>query len=1161
MDLRLALGFRSDSSATAIARDRERMLSYVNLKLAAHGLPTAPAAGGTELVELAAGLLANFREKTRLLERHQRCPVDARIEDFLNSHFADLNPSEPLRLPGKSVILDRHGVARELSLPADADEWESEYGKSYRVRNGVLHNPRSDKRTTKGTFHVVEGGLPIAGDKRACPRETFVRLFQHAVNPPDDLLTLPFTSSLENPGRSWVSLLLRPLVCPAVQGFTEELTMEVRFFAPGNFVSNLDFVESIFGNGGDPFIPENDAALDVHHWTGHTGCVILAPHLPLLTKKELGLPHISEATPRQIRDRMCWEDPSERYNDGDAFKVTCRTEEGVIVTIIADNYFGYCKKEVKTQISYATNLLGNAEEEHSGGALVFPSWSLGDDFQINSRRYNNRTFADVVRDYGKWMDVQPEGYGIDVNFPDLYYIPEDARADMRQQHLAWERDGQQHTIPLLPGKVYMAPSGYRLRMEKHPSAPSWRLIGTGGEGIFCHKPCTVSGGGKSEISKSLVDYMQYGSIFVSDFDEDMQQVREICNRDYSDRWKPELAKKQNYGEFPSRSVLSPLRSLGSVIKLLTPSSEFTEKYNAWLKKIPNHIYALVFAIKRFYRPEWGDDWERHFSVDLVNGQSGHELKLDNRSLVGTYLRVGYTGWHTWRLFKVRQDFIAAFKVQTEDDITASTVVPTRCVEGIPEYFSEFAHKFAENCEYRLFQRPDDAIHRGFDKQAEADLARRDVNFISNYEPLGREQVEEMRAKVVDFDAFTEPMKRLLRSVEKGESGYIVCSDNPRRVGGVPTKNPRYLQDRPDMANPMDRYVAQMGVRLFRAIPAGAAVPMPVSAVLSGRRNNPPEPEKGIRSLAVYNPIHYQELPELFMDYICSLTGKSPSTTGAGSEGALTKGPFNALRTTADLNTALVSMILTGLHGFSTAAGHVGPNVQFDHDISLLVPEVWCRLSINERDPQRLISEGLLEPVTDIDQPDGSVVPARRLGYRITSQFITRYFGRVFDNPGSVFNEAILRPETQDPESFADGVQYIMEAYERVALQYFEDGSIEEACPPLKVLLSIMAYGEHEGRDERHPEVRRMFTREALLTSEWYRARLRTKQLRDMDRWSQHLQSVENYLQSNVSIDPGFRTTLEHRRGFAQQQLAHVSHPSYLEELVGTLGADPLGKTN
>ena len=36
--------------------------------------------------------------------------------------------------------------------------------------------------------------------------------------------------------------------------------MEIRFFAPGNLVSNLDFVESIFGNAGDPYLPENDAA-------------------------------------------------------------------------------------------------------------------------------------------------------------------------------------------------------------------------------------------------------------------------------------------------------------------------------------------------------------------------------------------------------------------------------------------------------------------------------------------------------------------------------------------------------------------------------------------------------------------------------------------------------------------------------------------------------------------------------------------------------------------------------------------------------------------------------------------------------------------------------------------------------------------------------------
>ena len=77
-----------------------------------------------------------------------------------------------------------------------------------------------------------------------------------------------------------------------------------------------------------------------------------------------------------------------------------------------------------------------------------------------------------------------------------------------------------------------------------------------------------------------------------------------------------------------------------------------------------------------------------------------------------------------------------------------------------------------------------------------------------------------------------------------------------------------------------------------------------------------------------------------MDFIASLTGKSPSTTGVGSEGALTKGPFNALPPVYDLNAALTSYILTGLPVFSTAAGWVGPHHRVDHDISLLVPEIW-----------------------------------------------------------------------------------------------------------------------------------------------------------------------------------------------------------------------------
>src|SRR4051812_1216347 len=237
-------------------------------------------------------------------------------------------------------------------------------------------------------------------------------------------------------------------------------------------------------------------------------------------------------------------------------------------------------------------------------------------------------------------------------------------------------------------------------------------------------------------------------------------------------------------------------------------------------------------------------------------------------------------------------------------------------------------------------------------------------------------------RITEFDEFTPPMQQLLREAAEAGTGYVVCSARARLVDGKPSKNPRYLQIRPDLIDPRPAYIADRGMRLARHLGAVQPLVVPVGAVLAGRRNNPPDTKAGIRALAVYGPIHYQEPPELFMDFICSLTGKSPSTTGAGSEGAMTKGPFNALRTVHDLNAALVSYLLTGLGGFSTAAGYVGPKLRVDHDISLLIPELWCRLSPQERDPSFLIREGHLERLADFEH-EGRPVLASRLGYRVT----------------------------------------------------------------------------------------------------------------------------------------------------------------------------------
>ncbi|MBT7409078.1 MAG: hypothetical protein HN826_05205 [Methylococcales bacterium] len=1151
MNYKKILGFYDETDD--LEQERNRLQLYINLKLASSGQPTCQNDCNHDFMSIAHDLLLSYKEKSRLLADYL-CPADQRIQQFIDNYFSDCKLPHPIRLPRTTMVLDRHGVARELSLPPSKSEYSNSHVTSYRIQQGVLHNPISDRRTTKGSFHVAEGGLPISGDKISVPKKTFCHLLYAALNPPEDLLTLPFTATQEDKAKLFVSLLLRPTVCPSVQGWEEEKSMEIRFFAPGSLVSNLDFVESIFGNAGNPYLPVNDAALDIEHWTGHTGCVILAPHLLKLTKKEVGLPHISEATEHQKKQGMCWEQEDEKYNDGQAFKITARNEDGLIVTIITDNYFGYCKKEVKTQISFSTNLFGLAEEEHAGGALTFVRHNHGEEFGKDSKTRNAEyTFEDVIKNYGDLIKLQPEGYAISKEYPQLLFVPEkNLQMDINKMTVSWQnKEGKASSIKLQPDKVYMHPSGYRVNMQKHPNAPSWRLIGTEAEGTFCHKPSTVSGGGKSEISKSIEDSMIYGPLFIAELEKDLDQVQNIFDYDFSGRFLPE----QQPSPADTRSFLDSERSLGSVIKLLIPSPlTFTKEYNDWISTIPHQIKALAFAIKRFYNKEWGTTgWRKHFSVDWINDNPGNELKYDGRNIVMSYIRVGLEDNGSWRIYKARQDYIAAEKVQMEDDISVSIVVPKKRLSNSPAKSPYDSVKLVKNCEYRLFQRPDEAVHKGFDKQTEWDMAQ-PGNFIANFEPLSSANAKELSEDISSFYKYTDPMKNLISKASEDSSKYVVSSAHPRMVDGSPSKNPRYLQTRPDITNSFKTYIAKLGARFQRRAKAEEDIFFPVDSVLTGRRNNPPEP--GIRPLAVYNPIHYQELPELFMDFICSLTGKSPSTTGAGSEGALTKSPFNALRTTADLNNTLVSFIITGYGGFSSAAGWVGPNIRVDHDISLLIPEIWARIPTKYQQPALLIKEGHLEKLEDFEHK-GEKVLASRLGYRITQHFVRSFFGRIFDTPTTVFDEKILKPEKQGIDCYVDGINNIIEAQQTVAQQYIDDNSIEEACPPIKALLTIMATGEYEGKDAHHPDIRNLFEYDTVINSDWYKERLQTKQDRDIKLWTRHINYLENIISQENYADEVAELKLNERLEQAKNKLIHVKSDQYLESLKGTIGADPM----
>lgn len=1146
---------------------REDIIQFINMKLISLGFEPVIRKSGPfkdatnkRFLKIAENLIQNYRSKSRLLNDYY-CPADIRINNFLEKYFKDIDFVEQLKVPSKSFILDQEGIARELSLPMDKNEFKTDLIESYRIQQGVLHNPAHDRRTTKGSFHIVEGGLPIPLEKYEVPKETYARLFREAVNPPEELMGIPFSSTnKKNKANSFVSLLVRPIVCPEVKDFIKEKTMEVRFFVPGNFVSNLDFVESIFGNAGNPNHSKNDAALDVEHWTGHTGCVILAPHLTSLKKKDVGLPHYDDATERQRANKMCWKDENELYNEGSPFKLTCRDERGVAVTLIADNYFGYSKKEIKTMISYSANLFGLVEEEHAGGAVAFPRKNIGTRFEgelfIKKFPKDSYTFEKIKERYADLIDFKSENYGIDKKYSNIIYIPENATIDLFQGTVEWKYREKNHSLKVSTEYIYIYPTGHQLHMEKTAGiSPSWRIVSTEPEGTFCHKPFTVSGGGKSEISKSLLNAVITMPFTIEDIDKDFDLADEIIQYDYSKRWK------EGFGKPDNRVFLAKNRTLGSAIKLLTPSEEYTEEYNKMLSEIPRHIKSLVLFVKRFYRPErHKTSWREFFTVDIVNGKKGRELMFNDRKILGSYVRVGFAPNGSWYLHKLRTDFIPAAKIQMEDDITASIVVPASCIKNLHHENTRNSLKLVANCERKFFQRPDEAIHRGYDKDAERDLSLQG-NFTSNYEPMTSQDAQELIEYVVEFDKYTKPIQDLIKKGAQNKDMYFITPSHTRVLeDGSRSTNPRYLQTRPDIIDPEPRHTAKMGLRFSRLLSSNEHISIPIDAVLPGRRNNPSDKANGIRPLSVYNPIHFQELPELFMDVIASLTGKSPSTTGAGTEGALTKAPFNMLTATTDLNNALISYILTGYNGFSSAAGYVGVNNRFDHDISLLIPEIWSRIIVRERNPQTFIKEKAMEKLEDFEY-NGKKVLASRLGYRITANFLFKYMNRVFNEPQAVFTEEMLKPELQSMEDFVDGINNIVEAQERVAINYFKDGSVASAIPPLKVLLHIMAYGHYEGKEISDPELRKLFTYDYVINSDWYQERLKLKQSIDIEYTNRFINYINDYLANPKNVEVNKELKLEKRLEKAQKHLKYYESDKYLKDLNGTIGADVLYKKN
>ena len=69
-----------------LSEDRMRMIKHINLQLAALDQPIFLGSGDHDYLGIAGDLLRNYQHQKKLLSDY-RCPIDRRIQNFLNDYL------------------------------------------------------------------------------------------------------------------------------------------------------------------------------------------------------------------------------------------------------------------------------------------------------------------------------------------------------------------------------------------------------------------------------------------------------------------------------------------------------------------------------------------------------------------------------------------------------------------------------------------------------------------------------------------------------------------------------------------------------------------------------------------------------------------------------------------------------------------------------------------------------------------------------------------------------------------------------------------------------------------------------------------------------------------------------------------------------------------
>ena len=223
----------NEPTPTPRATQEEAVVRYVNLKLAALGEPISEATADPAFMELAGPLLANYRQKDRVLG-FPLPPVDQRIQEFLDHYLEDglprgraaparphLHP-RPARPGARALPAGRRRhllVALPQLLPRRAGRAAQP---AQRPPHHPGHLPRRRGRPARARRQ--EGRAP-GRLRRACWRPPSSR--------PTRRSRLPFTAGQPQPARVLRLAAAAAAGLPRHRPRSAPSTMEIRFFAPG----------------------------------------------------------------------------------------------------------------------------------------------------------------------------------------------------------------------------------------------------------------------------------------------------------------------------------------------------------------------------------------------------------------------------------------------------------------------------------------------------------------------------------------------------------------------------------------------------------------------------------------------------------------------------------------------------------------------------------------------------------------------------------------------------------------------------------------------------------------------------------------------------------------------------------------------------------------